>query len=1320
MAERMKLLLKGRGGYPFADELVNRKPGDLDQVQPVGGIKLARHHVIPFETLIKSWNAAIENAYNVKGSSLRAGLEEFADTVVRKFETLDYTDQEKLNFPRIKEFVETFKDPDSSYDPDGITLDGLDDIHNILTWLPGNLFVGPDNQNRTDDPGPKVESGSARIIGQEALTKRTAAFASLDRFSKKPKGGGMEKDGVQGFKGLIEAFTPNRVWPLKGADWEPDGAKYRIRPVGSLSGTAAEPLTCAPALGMPQGVDFVIIGGTRLDLDTWSDESGYLFRGATAENVRMADLFDWLGENWGVAGEIPEGLRSFDLQYLTIEVLTSPGGPEEWEFTAATEARLGDTVMDLLVCFRHSTPAAGGASTFSLSADAGFTAAVEGAETRLWFSGAIAKTGSGAWELSASLESDGQALTLAHLAAAVGIDVPADLDPFVPSLGSASFAYRLPVGTAAAGSLVVSAVVGRVGVVVASVPEGTGPAVARLVAVRGVVGARASDLPLVGESIPADRDVVVTGVQFCYADRAWPLAQVRALNAAVAGLPGAAQGLLPVLLDEALQRGLLIWGLLTMGGRALAPLVWRPNSTGAAALSQGGSGDLVPLDTSEGAVVLGRERAAVAGQQRSDSAQELDQVFGPVRIRRVSLGYAKGRLFVAFDATLTLGPVALDMIGLGLAVDQDFTVTPVLAGSGVRIAIPPLKVTGVLEVRQDPAYEVYIAGLVAVEAGFFAMQAAGSYARSRGGWASVFLFGEVAAKGGVALFGPPAFTVTGLSGGFGVNSSVRVPRIEELPEFPLIARLDGRPEATPQEILNALTDWVRPADGQYWGAIGVQFTTFKFIDTKALALVEFGRELNVMLLGRTSITFPRNAAPGKKVHARLDLDLKLAYQQSQGLLSLDVAVGAGSFIFDPACRLTGGIAVYVWTAGSRAGDFVLSVGGYHPRFKVPAHYPRPARLGFTWSPDSKIMVKAEGYTALTPGAFMIGGRLAATYTSGLLSAWFTAYLDVLIQWKPFYLDMALGISIGVAFTIKVWFVKVRVSISVGINLALWTPPFGGRVTVKVWFISFSFDIGSKREPLPAAEWSEVRAQLPAPLAITPEKGLLADVDAGELAARRAVEAPLLVSRDGFVFTTESALPATHVYLNDDLVGSADPAIAIRPMRKTAVTSEHRVTLWRNNGDKPFDPVNWTITVLRKDAARALWGAPLNKPGDALDEDTLLPRRLSGLRFEIPGPKLDPKAATGPITSRALGTEKVNPDSKLTGRPGQSAGPAPVSGSGSIDTIARTIAGKQPRRDAAYAAMARLGVAPGANGPRAKYAAIAADTLVSSPLLTAAN
>lgn len=872
------------------------------------------------------------------------------------------------------------------------------------------------------------------------------------------------------------------------------------------------------------------------------------------------------------------------------------------------------------------------------------------------------------------------------------------------------------------GSLVVSVAVGRVGVVAASMPTGgAGSPVARLVAVRGAVGARASDLPLVGESIPADRDVVVTGAHFLYADRVLPLDRVRELNAVVAGMPGADEGLLPTLPEQALQRGLVIWVTVTVGEEVLSPLVLRPNPGGSPALSPGAPPNPTPApapaDAVEGAVVLGRERG--------DAARQVDLVFGPVRIRRISLGYARGRLFVAVDATFSLGPVQLDTIGLGLGLDEDFTPTPVLQGAGLRVDAAPLKITGALEVRDDDRFAIYIAGLITVEAGFFAMQAAGSYARSVDGWSSVFLFGEIAATGGAALFVAPPFTVTAVSAGFGVNSTLRIPAVDELEAFPLVSNLAGGGSgSTPQEALEALADWVTPAQGRYWAAAGVEFTLFKFIATRALAVAEFGDDLKLALLGRTSVTFPRNADRAKKVHARIDIDLKLAYQQSQGLLSLDVAVGAGSFVFDPACRLTGGIAVYIWTAGRHAGDFVVTAGGYHPRFEknLPAHYPRPARLGFVWSPDDKIMVKAQGYTALTPGAFMVGGRLAATYDAGLLSAWFTAYLDVLIQWRPFLLDAELGISIGVAFTIKILFVKVRVSIEVGIKLALWTPPFGGRVTVKVWFISFSFDIGSKRPELDAANWPEVRDQLPDPLSITPLQGLLADVDAGELAARRADREPMLVASAGFAFTVDTVVPATRIHLNDDPFAPNDEdgdLISIRPMRKNAsVTSEFRVTV---TGTQAFDDQDWTIEVLKRDAPAALWGRPLDKPAQALDQPALLPDRLTGLRFKVLEPFTD--GEIGPVPTQAL---KVTPlDSGRTPlREDQPQGSLPaVDARDSVEVITEGIDSDaiKTRRAAAYGALHRLGLAPGADGASLDiYAANARSYLVSRPLTTTAQ
>ncbi|MET8623823.1 DUF6603 domain-containing protein [Kitasatospora sp. NPDC004669] len=929
--------------------------------------------------------------------------------------------------------------------------------------------------------------------------------------------------------------------------------------------------------------------------------------------------------------------------------------------------------------------------------------------------------GDGTRVLSATWQPEGGA-SAAELVKALGIDVTGLPQQLVPTLDGVSVRYDLDTR-----ELVLTARTARLGWMFASVSPDGGQRRSAL-AVRAAVAARASQLPLIGEAITEDRDIALTSIQFGYASARWTSEQVAALNTTLDGLDQNDPPGLPRLLDEPLDPGVLIWALLTADGEELPPLVLRVDPRPSRALAPG-TPSPVPVSDSVGVsadgVVLGRELIALS-QDRERSSQDVGRVFGPVRIRKVSLGYGNGLLFIAFDATLTMGPVQLDTIGLGLGLDSGFNVKPVLQGAGLRVDQPPLKVTGALVVREDDAFAIYIAGAIVVETGFFALQAAGSYARSRDGWSSVFLFGEIAAVGGAALVEAPPFTLTAVSAGFGVNSTLRLPAIAELGEFPLIARLSERaPEASPQEALEALAAWISPAQGRFWAAVGVEFALFKFIATRALAAVEFGDDLKVMLLGRTSVTFPRDTKPGKKVHARIDIDLKLAYQQSRGLLSLDVAVGDGSFVFDPACRLTGGIAIYLWTAGEHAGDFVITAGGYHPRFteNLPGYYPTPARLGFTWSPDSKIMVKAEGYTALTPHAFMVGGRLAATYTSGLLSAWFTAYLDVLIQWRPFYLEASLGISIGVAFTIKVLFVKVRVSIEVGIDLALWTPPFGGRVTVKVWFVSFSFDIGSKRAELDAALWPEVHEQLPEPLSITPVAGLLADVDAGELAARRADGDPVLVAAAGLVFTVDTVIPATAIHLNQDTDYATAPhdRISIRPMRKDReIASELVVTVTKvGDADYVVSDDDWTVEVIKRGAPAALWGRPLAKPDDALEQEALLPDQLAGLRFEVKLPET--AGEIGPVTSAALQVTRM-PDGHTPLRNSGKQGPVPLSTPGSIETIADTVnTSTTARRTGAYRALHRLGLAPGASGAALpRYADKARDYLVSSPLTTTAR
>ncbi len=91
---------------------------------------------------------------------------------------------------------------------------------------------------------------------------------------------------------------------------------------------------------------------------------------------------------------------------------------------------------------------------------------------------------------------------------------------------------------------------------------------------------------------------------------------------------------------------------------------------------------------------------------------------------------------------------------------------------------------------------------------------------------------------------------------------------------------------------------------------------------------------------------------------------------------------ANSFLFDRSCKLTGGFAFCVWFAPtnpnieSHAGDFVLTLGGYHPKFKVPAWYPKVPRIGFDWQlPDFGVVDHGRGL--FRPDALVHHGRSPA-------------------------------------------------------------------------------------------------------------------------------------------------------------------------------------------------------------------------------------------------------------------------------------------------------------------------------------------------------
>ncbi|WP_329577030.1 hypothetical protein OG500_05065 [Kitasatospora sp. NBC_01250] len=867
-----------------------------------------------------------------------------------------------------------------------------------------------------------------------------------------------------------------------------------------------------------------------------------------------------------------------------------------------------------------------------------------------------------------------------------------------------------------------------------------------LVAVRGTVQAKASDLPIVDETDP-DRDVTVSDIQLAWAGvtegatrRGWTAAEVLVLNKllaefavdpAVAGADPTAAGLLPVLLPGDFEPGTaVIWAKLGFEGGKL-DLV-HPADREFPVLSQGGT------------VVLGRERA-------EEEARRFDgYALGPVRFSHAALGYAHGQLFIAFDATMAVGPLTIELLGLGLGVDKDWNVGPVLRGASLaleRPGPPKVVISGAFS-RLDlgPDYELAFGAAGKIELlDLFAMQLTGSWAKHKDGWDSIFAYAELVAGkhmvNGLFSIGPVTFT--GVVLGFGINSTVRIPTTADLGTFPLIKRLGAtadEPKMTPGQALNDLVGaggWVTPARGQYWVAGGMEFTVYRFIQARALALVEWGEAgWKVMLAGSTTLLLPPvvptssdafAAAPlavNKLCLGKVVVDFVFAYDSALGRFSMDTVIAKGSYILDPDAQLTGGISLYVWGKdlpdGTKKG-FVLSAGGYHPQFEVPAYYPKPPRIGWLWE-RGPITIKAQAYAALTDGAFMIGGALAAVFDAGgniRLQAWFTAHVDALVQWKPFYADLALGLSIGVAATVKVLFVRVRVSLEVSVSLQLWLPPIGGRAKVKVWFVSFTIGFGADRKGAPPVPWEDFQLQLPAPSRTALKQGCeLPDVTKDESEARIAAELPELVRIDGFTVSVESALPASQITLNGRLfAGSEDDRIDIRPMRLDDVVCEQVVEILDQRGDRyDWKEEGWTITPTVEGMPQALWGEPLDDPDQALKQPGLVDDCLTGLTIVVPGPTK--QLGVGDVPSKALDVEGL-PSSRMPLRDGAVAGESPVHDEESVGVITGTLVPTAAKRTLLHQALAGLGVAPGSDGPLTQSAKKAGKTLTDPPLLTAA-
>ncbi|KAF2273527.1 uncharacterized protein EI97DRAFT_435947 [Westerdykella ornata] len=487
----------------------------------------------------------------------------------------------------------------------------------------------------------------------------------------------------------------------------------------------------------------------------------------------------------------------------------------------------------------------------------------------------------------------------------------------------------------------------------------------------------------------------------------------------------------------------------------------------------------------------------------------LHRTFGPLSIANMGLQVSGERLSIHLDASLQIGPIEFGVLNLRLeftfrekstlADFRNITVTPYLDGLQADFNQPPLTIAG-LFVKRD---EIYSGGVdVSMEP--YTFMAVGTYGQmdedvsgmvwpaseqppkpatgTPAQFKTIFVYGEL--DGPILDLG--FMEIVGVKLGFGYNSRLRNPDLPQLSIFPFIQSQSLIPSTSannnPLEILSGfcapvpLTDptpWVSPKNDSLWFALGLTIVAFEMLTVSAIVVVDLQPSVSLHIFADAIAALPGDGSDANDSFVYAEIQIVSCVTFDLGSMMADGKLAPNSFLLDPACHLGGQFGMRYWFGKSfYAGDWVYTVGGYHPAYHAPQHYPSCERISISWELDSNLSMTGAAYFAITPKAAMGGGSLSAVFILGPLSAHFDAYADFLINFNKFYFQGDIGVSVGIEFSMDLFFFTLHISCDIGATLEIEGPPFGGIAHVDFWV--FGFDIAFGHSPVTprALIWNE--------------------------------------------------------------------------------------------------------------------------------------------------------------------------------------------------------------------------------------------------------
>ena len=663
----------------------------------------------------------------------------------------------------------------------------------------------------------------------------------------------------------------------------------------------------------------------------------------------------------------------------------------------------------------------------------------------------------------------------------------------------------------------------------------------------------------------------------------------------------------------------------------------------AASLQLGG--DPISLDT--GNALSGADRTApadVANQGKPDSQSqepvnadainwtEVDMKLGPVHLIRA--GYAMSTtdpktLDLALDGSMSIAGLSLGLDGLGAHYDfPSRTLTPRLQGMSIDLKRGPLEIGGAF-LNNDGDF----AGKLVIGTEKFGLHALAGF-KMLEGTPSMFAYGVL----DMPLGGPVFLFVEGLAAGFGIHRKIHMPRIEDVHRFPLIAGASSPPadeDIDPGAEMRALHEYLSPKLGEYFFAAGIKFNSFRLLHGFGVVVVSLGKSFELDLIGTANMSVPPELPPSVPALARVELDLMARFAPSEGFLSVEARLNPKSYVYGPLCHLSGGFAFYAWFKGERTGDFVLSIGGYHPQYERPAGYPIVPRIELKYQVTPDVYIKGDGYFALTPSVMMVGGGIHAQINIDSLHAWADLSVDFVVGWEPFHYDAMVHIGIGAQWKCF--------HTSASADLHIWGPKFSGHANVD-WSV-FSFDV----EFGPGAE------TLPFPISLAKFKSSFLDIKTAharasdeekQLAQQSSNDILGLVVASGvvgssggnnivtgheLVLTLSTRIPATEAVTqlaSDDMPVSGITAsqLGIQPMGGVAL-GPSKLSISVSLDDVVTDKIHFTVTPITTQVPAALWSTAYHVDKNAPPIPAITALELTPAEPPVPGKSAFKSAAS---------------------------------------------------------------------------------------------